>query len=251
MVSSSARRPVLAALLLVVPVLLAAQGPRLKRGSGLKSSKEDHAGHHFLATSAIPLRAGEGWYKNTMVSVNSAAVGLTRNLALSGGVDLFSLFTTRGDGAHWYARAQVSGSPGEIVHLGAQAFYAAVPLPLPEGAPRNAVPPSAFAAGLGMLTIGLPTHQVTLTGGLARPNGSSKGTPLLGLAGMARVGPSLAVVTEHWWFAEADLDYPLHSLGIRVLGDFLALDVGLAYDREAAVRITPVGMPFVAGTLNF
>lgn len=43
----------------------------------------------------------------------------------------------------------------------------------------------------------------------------------------------------------------MHSLGVRILGDNLAIDVGLTYDKEYTKKITPVGLPFLSATLNF
>ena len=58
-------------------------------------------------------------------------------------------------------------------------------------------------------------------------------------------------VTEHWVFIDPDRDFLAHSFGIRILGDELAIDIGLAYDREFTTKVTPVGMPFLSATLNF
>ena len=223
----------------------------LRRTQRILASREDHGKHFFLGTSAIPLRAGEGWYKNTMVSLNSAGYGLTRHLAVSGGLDLLSFVSSRAAAPRWFTRMQVSGSPGELVHVGMQAMY--VGLPLPQGADVGASAGSAgFFGATGMCTIGTTTHQLTLSGGMVH-DGSADASPkaVVGLAGMVRVAPNLALITEHWWLPEPGLNYPLHSAGVRVLGSFLAVDVGLAYDRELAARVLPIGLPFVAATLNF
>jgi hypothetical protein len=218
----------------------------------VKASREDHGKHFFMATSAIPLRQGEGYYKNTMVTLNSAAYGLTRHLAASAGLDLFSLVSSRANQPRWYSRLQLSGSLGDLVHVGAQAMYVALPIPTSPEAPVVADPTNGFISGLGMITVGNTSNQITIMGGMA--NGVASGDrpkALIGAAGMARLAPNIALVTEHWWFPDPSVDYPVHSIGVRVLGSFLAVDIGLVNDRELAGKVFSFGMPFVAGTLNF
>ncbi len=222
-----------------------------RRTARIRSSKEDHGTHYFLSTSAIPLGRRTGYYKNTLVTLNSFAYGITNHLAISGGVDLFSVISSRVRSARWYSRVQLSGSLGDNVHVGAQAFYAALPLPYGGEQTMELDTPPGFGSGMGMITLGNEVHQLTLTGGAVYDSVAGKARSLFGGAGMARVAPNVAVVTEHWWFPNESLDYTMHSLGIRILGDHLALDIGLAYDRELAVRVLPFGLPFVSGILNF
>jgi len=59
------------------------------------------------------------------------------------------------------------------------------------------------------------------------------------------------LVTEHWIFMDPERDFMAHSFGARILGDELAIDVGLAYDKEYSVKVTEAGMPFLSATLNF
>ena len=231
---------------------LYAAGPATaKRSLRVKRSREDHGTHYFLATSAIPLNEREGYYKNTLVSLNSGAYGITRHLSVSGGVDLLSVISSKADRILWYSRMQVSGSLGGMVHAGAQVLHASLPLPQAVERPPGTGLRRGFTAGLGMLTVGDAELQLTLCGGVVHDGERFADTPLLGAAAMVRVAANLAVVTEHWWLSGSAVNYPVHSLGVRILGDHLALDVGLAYDRELAARVLPFGLPFVSGILNF
>jgi hypothetical protein len=219
--------------------------PRVKER--FRKSTEDHGTHYFLTTSAIPLGRGEGWYKNTLVSLNSASYGITSHLAISAGIDLFSMIITRSQGL-WYSRLQLSASVGDNFHIGAQVFFVA--LPLPAGDVSTPPTTAGFGTGMGMITIGNPRNQITLAAGYAS-DGADRSSPILNAAGMVRVLTNLAIVTEHWLFIDQPQNYPVHSAGVRVIGDLLAIDIGLAYDREIASRIFVLGLPFISGTLNF
>ena len=59
------------------------------------------------------------------------------------------------------------------------------------------------------------------------------------------------LITEHWLFSDPEASYFTHSLGARILGDNLAIDVGLVFDKEYTQKVTPVGLPFLSATLNF
>jgi hypothetical protein len=217
------------------------------RKNDLRISKEDHGTHYFMSTSAIPLGRGNGWYKNSLVTLNSAAYGLTSGITVSGGIDLFSMFVRRTNGL-WFSKLQLNGSVNEVVHMGIQGAYIALPLPATNNDPD--LQRRGFATGLAMITIGTERNQLTLQGGMAH-DGLDTSQPMLGAAGMLRIAPNVALVTEHWVFIDEQEHYPVHSLGVRILGDLLALDVGLVYDRELAAQIFVLGLPFIAGTLNF
>ncbi len=219
------------------------------RQQRIRESREAHGTHHFLATSAISLPRGTGYYKNTLVMLNAGAYAFTSNLSLGAGVDLFSLITSRNRSV-WYSRLQLSGSLSDMVHIGGQVFYTSLPMPRTVETPDLDIRPG-FATGLGMITFGNVANQVTLSGGWAHDGEEASRGPVLGLAGMLRIFTNVALVTEHWLFTDPEQNYPMHSLGVRILGDHLAIDVGIAYDRELAARVLPIGLPFAAATLNF
>ena len=52
-------------------------------------------------------------------------------------------------------------------------------------------------------------------------------------------------------FIDPDATWPLHSLGMRVLGEDMALDFGLAYERTLAKKTLGIGLPFASLTFNF
>lgn len=229
--------------------VLSIEGPG-RKPTRYRVSSEAHGTHYFMGTSAIPLEKGTGYYKNTMVTMNAAAFALTSHLTISAGVDLFSLITSR-TGTLWFTRMQVSGSLGEYFHIGAQAFYATLPMPIPQELEGLIEVEPGFGSALGMITIGDERYQLTLNGGWSHDGERSARGPLLGAAAMVRIAANVAVITEHWLFTDPRGNYPVHSAGIRILGDDLAIDVGVAYDRVLAAKVLPIGLPFASATLNF
>lgn len=221
------------------------------RSGGLRLSREAHGSHYFMGTSAIPLRKRTGYYKNTLVTLNAASYGLTRHLGIGAGVDVFSIITSRGADPNWYTRMQFSGSVSSLIHLGVQAMYMALPPPRGSDAPPVSSLPTGFGTAMGLVTIGNEANQLTLGAAYLNDGTSAARGPLLQISGMLRVATNIAVVTDNWVFTDPEGSYPLYSAGVRILGDHLALDVGLAYDRERTATITPIGLPFVSGSLNF
>lgn len=185
-----------------------------------------------------------------MVSLNSASYGITNALSVSGGVDLVSVISSKENGPVFTARAQLSGSPSEIFHIGVTAFYLRTRVPTAQtevGEPKKA---PGFVAGMGLITIGNVDNQITLSGGAIHDGTDFGRGPVFSVAGAVRVFTNVSMITEHYVITDPDKSFYVHSLGVRIIGEHLAIDLGLAYDAEFTTRVTPIGLPFVAATLN-
>lgn len=226
-----------------------AKGRRLS--ARVKRSNNTYGSHYFASYSAIPLRKQTGFYKNTMVSLNAVSYGLTEHLSVGGSLDLVSLIRARDGGPVYTGRIQVSGSASEVFHLGASVTYLNARVPVGASVPEGTTIPPGIFTGLAMFTIGNKDYQLTVAGGLTHDGQRSGEGPVFNFGGAARAFANIMFVTEHWVFTDPDRDFLAHSFGIRILGDELAIDLGLAYDREFTTKVTPVGMPFLSATLNF
>ena len=225
--------------------------PKRRPTSRVKRAKNTYGSHYFLSFSAISLKKNVGFYKNTMVSLSTVAYGLTNNLSAAGSLDLVSLIRAREGGPVYTGRLQLSGSISEMVHIGVSATYLNTRVPVGAEAPPGTTVPPGFVAGLAMLTIGGINNQITLAGGITHDGKNAGRGPLLNIGGAVRIFTNVMLVTEHWIFSDPDREFTAHSFGVRILGDDLAIDVGLAYDKEFTKKITPVGLPFLSATLNF
>lgn len=224
-----------------------------RRTSRIKRANNTYGSHYFLTFTAIPLKKRTGFYKNTMVSLSSVAYGLTNNLAVSGSLDLVSLIRSKAQngGPIYSGRIQVCGSVSDVVHIGAAALYVNTRVPVGVEVPENVDVPSGFTVGMAMLTLGSKNNQITLAGGWSYNGTELSRGPVLNIGGAARAFTNVMFVTEHWIFSDPEKSFMSHSFGIRILGDNLAIDIGLVYDKEYTRKITPVGLPFLSATLNF
>lgn len=221
--------------------------------SRIKRSNNTYGSHYFLSFTAIPLKKRSGFYKNTMVSLSTVAYGLTNNLSVAGSLDLVSLIRSRAraGGPIYSGRAQVCGSVSDVVHIGVSATYVNTKVPVGVEVPDGVDLPAGFTAGMGMLTLGSKNNQITVAGGYTYNGKELSRAPVFNLGGAARAFTNVMIITEHWIFSDPDKSFMTHSFGIRVLGDNLAIDVGVVYDKEYTKKISPVGLPFLSATLNF
>lgn len=219
--------------------------------SRLKRSNNTYGSHYFVSFSAIPLRKNAGFYKNTMVSLNTVAYGLTEHLSVVGSLDLVSLIRARTGGPVYTARIQVAGSLSEMIHIGGSVTYLNTRVPVGVEVPEGADAPPGFAAAMAMLTVGNKDNQLTVAAGVMHDGRDVGRGPLLNVNGAVRVFTNVMLITEHWIFSDPERPFLAHSYGIRVLGNDLAIDVGLAYDKEYTRKITAIGLPFLSATLNF
>jgi hypothetical protein len=197
------------------------------------------------------LKKGQGFYKNTMVSLNSVAYGITDHLSAAGSLDLVSLIRSREGGPVYTGRVQVGGSLSDLFHIGAAVSYLNARVPTGAEVPEGTEVPPGFLAAMGMLTVGNMNNQITLAGGWTHDGQDAGRGPVLNVGGAARVFANVMLVTEHWIFSDPDQSFMAHSYGIRILGDGLAIDLGFAYDKEYTSKITSIGLPFLSATLNF
>ena len=227
--------------------------PLLKRRatSRVKRSNNTYGSHYFLSFSAIPLRKQQGFYKNTMVSLNSVAYGLTEHLSVAGSLDLVSLIRARAGGPVYSGRLQVGGRVSDLVHIGASATYLNTRIPVGVTVPEGTEVAPGFTTGLAMLTIGSMNNQITLAGGVMHDGNDFGRGPVLNVGGGVRVFANVMFITENWLFSDPDRSFSAHSFGIRIIGDELAIDLGVAYDKEYTKKITAIGLPFLSATLNF
>ncbi len=225
--------------------------PKRLGTSRIRRSKNTYGSHYFLSFSAIPLKKHVGFYKNTLVSLNSVAYGLTEHLSVGGSLDLVSLIRAREGGPIYSGRLQLSGSISEIVHIGISASYVNTRVPVGAEVPEGTEEPSGFVYGMAMLTVGSINNQITIAGGWTHDGNNAGRGPLLNVGGAVRIFANVMLVTEHWIFSDPENAFKAHSFGTRILGDELAIDIGFVYDKVYTKKITPIGLPFLSATLNF
>lgn len=225
-------------------------GPK-HRTSRVKRANNTYGSHYFLSPTAIALKKHSGFYKNTLVSLNTVNYGLTNNLSVGGSLDLVTLIRSREGGPVYSIRMQASASPSELFHIGGYVQYLNVRVPVGADVPEGTEMPPGIFMGMAMVTYGNMNNQLTVAGGWTHDGENAGEGPVLNIGGALRIFSNVMLVTEHWIFTDPNEPFLTHSLGVRILGDDLAIDIGLAYDDEVTTKVTPVGLPFLSATLNF
>jgi len=222
----------------------------VRKTHSFRRSKNGYGNQYVYANSAIPLKAGTGQYRNVLVSWNTVTYAASDRLMVGGGIDLYSTINAARLSPVWTVRLQYCGPLSETVHIGGTAFYLALPLPSSSEDPA-AEGDLGLAAAMAQLTIGSPDNQLTLSGGMSRVGDNRELRPILSGAAAVRIFANVQALTERWvLLAEGD-QLLAHSFALRVVGDLLAFDVGLFYNKELSERTFSWGMPFLAASLNF
>jgi hypothetical protein len=230
---------------------LAASGPSLPcKTLTLRRSPNAYGNQYFHANSAIPMKVGTGQYRNVLVSWNSVSYAASKRVMIGGGIDLYSTINAARLSPVWTARLQYCGPLSEHAHLGGTVFYLDLPLPKDPEA-LAAVDARGLAAAQAQFTWGDPDDQLTVAAGLAQVMSTDEQRPILTVSGAKRVFANVQLITEHWALLSDGDRLFTHSLGLRVVGDHLAIDGGVLYNERLRERTFSWGLPFIAATLNF
>ena len=167
--------------------------------------RNPNATRYLFAPSAIPLQQGEGYYQNVYVGVNSINYGLSDHVAVSGGIEMFTLLATIFTDAGivvGFANVKGGWQVGENLHVGGGVIVGGV----------FTDSDGVVALGYGLATLGDRSTNLTLSLATGMLNGEFSRAPTIVLGGMHQINARIGLVTENWWVMrreEGDLyDYP-------------------------------------------
>jgi hypothetical protein len=198
-----------------------------------------HATRYLHGPSAFNLKKGEGYYKNTMLIMNSFNYGITDNISIGGGIELISTFgsiLTESFNPIFFITPKVSYKVANNIHAGAGVIYVNVPGFLED---RTGM---GIAYGIG--TYGTEEYNMTAGVGYGFIQGTLANNPVLTLSGMARISRRTALVTESW-FIPMDGYNGMHTYGIRFLAEKTAIDLAFINNPDIASAII-IGIPYVS-----
>jgi hypothetical protein len=229
-----------------------AAGPPKHQVGRIRGARPNRHGNHYLfGMSAIPLEKGEGFYKNTLLSVNAVNYGLTRHLSVGGGVELLSVITGREAGPVFFLDAKLAADISEVMHVGVNAMNINYPFPANLDDPQFTERRPGFSVITAAATIGDADHQITFSGGISNDLDAGRVRPAASVAGMARFFPRAALISENWLFFDDPDDYAAWSLGVRFIGQTVAVDVALVSNKQIREELLPIGMPIVNVAVAF
>ena len=204
-----------------------------------------HATRYLFGPSAFNLKKGEGYYQNTMLSLNSFNVGITDNISVGGAIELISTFSalTSGEfGPIFFITPKAGFKVNEKFHAGGGLLYVLV------GGFGSEVS-TGLGIAYGISTYGTPDNNITAGLGWGYVDGDFSSKPIITISGTKRISRKVALVTENW-IIPIDSYYGLISYGVRFLGERTAIDLAFVNSPDI-VEFLAIGIPFVSFTLNF
>jgi hypothetical protein len=237
-----------------------------------------NSSRYFFSPSAINLKAGEGYYQNSYLFLNSFFVGLTDYLSLGGGFEILELFSTHSNGTLYFLNAKAGVSLSKKFHLGGGVFFL--------GDPNNAIISNSSnssnnnlynnnsnQSGHAVLPYGIATYgdddnNITAGAGYNFKNFVFDNRPIFTISGMTRVSKKVAFVTENWVIPVTRHNYTYNfannteadntintnaayiSYGIRFFGEKLSVDFGFINSGDI-VKVLAIGIPYVDFVVKF
>lgn len=208
-------------------------------------------GRYLFAPSAFSLKAGEGYYQNTLLVLNSFNVGVTDWLSVGGGIEFLTTIgsITAGEFApSFFLTPKVGFRVARNFRAGAGVIYAQV-----------AGDEVRLANFYGVFTYGNPDYNVSAGIGWGTlKTGSEEAefqkSPLITISGTTRIARKLAFVSENWFIPyTGDGDkkyYPLFSYGLRFFGESLSVDFAFINNKDIAEMLF-IGVPYVSFSVKF
>ncbi len=169
----------------------------------------------LLAPTGRGLKAGQAYFADYFLFFPTLAVGITDNIAISGGISL------------------VPGASSQLAYFGPKlSFPISSHAAFSTGLLYMAIPEGGedAALGYGVGTFGSSRGSVTL--GVGMPFVANEDThPVLLLGGEVQVSSGAKVLTENWLFTNENNIF-MFSGGVRFFGEKLAVDVALVSSDE-------------------
>lgn len=196
---------------------------------------------YLFGPSAFNLKAGEGYYQNTYLLLNSANVGLTDYLSVGGGIELLSTFAL-GDPI-FFVTPKVGFKVSKNFHAGGGILYANVPS-FDDDESRT-----GFGISYGLVTYGTTDHNITGGIGYGFIKGEFSDRPVITLNATTRIANRASLVTENWFYP--DQTYQRYfSYGIRFFGERIAVDLAFINNADIAKAIL-IGIPYIDFVVKF
>lgn len=216
--------------------------------------KNPNATRYIISPSAIPLKAGEGYYQNTLLFLNSFNVGLTNHVSIGGGFEILSLLI-EGEPI-FYLTPKVGFKAAKNFHLAAGMLYVSVP------SFSNNETREGGGVFFGSATYGNDDHNLTLSAGYGFTGEDISGRPIFTISGMTRLSRKIGLITENWIVPSSESEYDpnfgveirretynlAYSYGLRFMGESISVDLAFVNTSESNLTF---GFPVVDFVVKF
>ncbi len=187
----------------------------------------------FVAPTARPLRAGEGYFSVYEVLLPYFAIGLTDFLAVGGGMSLIP----GSDGQLFYIAPKITPVRAKNFDLAGGVLY---------GGATSSSDHVGIVYGVGTYGTRRAALSLGLGWGFSGEGFSNK--PILMIGGEIQVSSSVKIISENWIPSGEETKFL--SFGIRLFGRRVAADFALIYPTGIETEGWPL-IPFVGFTYNF
>jgi hypothetical protein len=212
-----------------------------------------NATRYLFGPSAFQLKKGEGYYQNAYLILNMFNVGITNNISIGAGFELFSTF---GGGTPIFCLTPKIGFPvTEKLNFGAGALYINVlNLSANENESLISLGPSGIGIGYGVGTYGTRENNITFGIGYGWGKNGFMHKPILTLSFMTRASKRIAFVSENWIIPNEEFDKvkynALVSYGLRFMGEKLTIDFAFINNKNIVKGIF-IGIPYIDFVVKF
>ena len=196
---------------------------------------DPHTTRLFFAPTGRMLPAGEGYYSNTYLVLNTVNAGVTNNVSLGGTVTLIP--DSRSQVAWFTPKVGLITKDNLNVAVGGLFGYVGF---------ADEADERSFGVLYGVSTFGDPNASVTTGLGWGYVGGTLSSSPAAMVGGSVRVSKRAALITENYKFPS--VNDALLGYGVRFFGEKLSVD--LAFFNLTGEMIFP-GMPFVSFAVKF
>lgn len=174
------------------------------------------ATRYFFSPNGYGLKAGEGYYQNVWVLVNSFAVGITDNISVGGGIVPLFLFAGTPTPV-WVTPKFSLPIKKDKFNLGAGALLGGV---IGESE-------TGFGILYGITTFGSKDNNLSIGLGYGYAGGQWAKSPMINVNMMFRTGARGYFISENYYIQTVDGNIVLLSLGGRSIIKSAGLDYGL------------------------
>jgi hypothetical protein len=197
------------------------------------------ATRYFLSPNGYGLKAGEGYYQNVWVMVNSFAVGVTDNFSIGGGILPLFLFAGASTPVWFTPKFSIPVSKNKV-SLGAGALVGTI---IGE---EN----TGFGLLYGISTFGSKDNNVSVGMGYGYAGGGWAKSPMFNLSAMIRTGARGYFISENYFIKTWETTTVIFSFGGRQIIKDIGLDYGLVIPVNANMG-TFVAFPWLGITIPF
>lgn len=198
----------------------------------------------FFAPTGRMLERKEGYFSDTYLLFVNVAAGVTSRITMGGGMSLIPSADFSDN--LFYLTPKVGLVRSDRFNLAAGALVGIVGFDDDLGG--DAVG-RTFGIAYGVATVGSRENSATIGAGVPFAGGRFAKNPALMIGGESRVARRASLVTENYFFSDAEDVHGLVSYGVRFLGERMSVD--LAFWNVPGEEFIFPGIPYVAFSVKF